>query len=67
MSGDLGVGGDMGGRHASEGFDLKSNRLNAPRAKQPFPLSREAVRGEPGATPGSHNSWRFAPSLNCLQ
>lgn len=38
MSGDLGVGGDMGGRHASEGFDLKSNRLNAPsESKTAFP------------------------------
>lgn len=39
--------GGVRGSHASEGFDLKSNRLTSPSEnKRPFPLSREAVRGK---------------------
>lgn len=39
--------GGVRGSHASEGFDLKSNRLTSPSEnKRPFPLSRETVRGK---------------------
>ena len=59
----------MRGSLASEDLISKAtDSILSRRTRRPSPLSREPVRGQPGATPGSHNSaQRFAPSPNCLQ